>query len=538
MLPNLSENSSFPDFSKKEILQALDNVLSSDLFSRSSVLSSFLKFIVEETLEGNTEGLKEYTIAVNALGKPSEFNPQVDAIVRIHAGRLRRLLNEYYIRPGITDTIMIEVVKGTYVPVFRTHLINKPKLEITEKNQPVVFLRSKLTLAVLPFRNLCPDNDYQFFVDGFGEELTRIFSNFQDISVVAHHSTRKYASVPDDIRTIGTDLGVHYIINGSVMRTSEEIRVSVGLVETMNGNQIWSQTYNHALNIDNLIAIQDQIIKNISSVLGGYYGLIIQEDSKTHRKTIISIDSFDAVLWNYHFHMNFSLETYLQTRNALEEALHHNPNYATGLAMLSGLYLDAYALGYPTVEEPVMVAYELAKRAINIDPNCQHAYQEFGWANIYLKRKEEAIEAMENCLALNPSSVSSMGAIGFGMACVGEYKRAHVLLTKSLDLNPHCPWWFHLGFFLIYYNAKQYKKALEHANKIETSDVFLAPLTKAVAKVELGLIKDVQVDINNLKDNYSEINDNLEMYLNTFLLDTSIIDGIINGVKKATVGMA
>ena len=123
------ENLSLPGNSKKEVIGELGRILASDLFSRSPVLSNFLKFIVEETLEGNTDALKEYTIAVSALGKSHDFNPQTDAIVRIHAGRLRRLLNEYYAGPGAADSLKIEVVKGTYVPVFRTQTINKSTTE-------------------------------------------------------------------------------------------------------------------------------------------------------------------------------------------------------------------------------------------------------------------------------------------------------------------------------------------------------------------------------------------------------------------------
>src|SRR5690606_17184775 len=125
MLRKLYENNKLPH-SKEDILGALNRILSSELFARSSVFSSFLKFVVEETIEGRTDGLKEYTIGVNALGKSPDFNPQIDAIVRINAGRLRRLLNEYYTDQGIMDPLKIEVVKGTYVPVFRTQLIDKP----------------------------------------------------------------------------------------------------------------------------------------------------------------------------------------------------------------------------------------------------------------------------------------------------------------------------------------------------------------------------------------------------------------------------
>src|SRR5688572_27917356 len=118
--------------------------------------------------------------------------------------------------------------------------------------------------------------------------------------------------------------------------------------------------------------------------------------------------------------MNFSQESYLKTRQALEEALRHDPKYAQGLAVHAELILCAYSLGYPTAEDPVNEGYELAEKAIKIDPECQHAYQEYAWANIYLKRREEALRAMDRCLAINPASVSAMGTIGFGMACAGE----------------------------------------------------------------------------------------------------------------------
>lgn len=521
------------DYSRKEILEELKRILSSDLFSHSSVLSSFLQFIVEETIGGHTNELKEYTIGVSALGKNSDFNPQLDAIVRIHAGRLRRLLNEYYTGPGLTDPIRIEVIKGTYVPVFRLQKVDKPKGKADENNKPTQYARSKLILAILPFRNLCPDNEYQFFADGLGEELTRIFSTFQDIAVIAHHSTRKYSSVQTDMRIIGAELGVHYLITGSVRRSSKEIRINVGLAETTNSTQIWSKTYNYPLNIENLIHIQDQIIDNIFSILGGYYGFIIRDGTISSRKKAADVQSFDAALWNYYFHMNFSQETYMKTRQALEKALQHDPNNAMGLAMLAELYLDAYSLGYPTVSDPVNKGYQLAQKAVRTDPQCQHAYLIFAWANIHMKRKEEAIRALEYCLELNPSSISMTGSAGFGMACVGEYNRAYELLTQSLNLNPHCPWWFHLGFFFVYFHNGQYKKALEHAEKIDTTDVFLDPLIKAAAKGQLGLPYDAHSEIEMLTKKFSQIKANLKMYLNTFLMDDALVDNIMEGMKKA-----
>jgi len=528
------------------------------LFSGSAVLSGFLKFIVEETLEGNSDELKEYTIAVSALGKSADFNPQIDAIVRIHAGRLRRLLSEYYTGPGRTDPIRIEVVKGTYVPVFRTQLSQELRVE-DNGSQPEPedhgsasadrvggnissphHSRSKLTIAVLPFRNLCPENNYQFFVDGLGEELTRIFSLSRDISVIAHHSTRKYTTGQTDLRIIGQELGVHYLINGTVMRNDKEIRINVGLAETLNSNQLWSKSYKHVLGTEGLIDIQDKIMEDVFSILGGYYGFIIRTSVNSIKdRNIADLQSVDAVLWNYYFHMNFSIEAYLKTREALEKALKRDPNFATGLAMLGELYSTASVLNYPTVEDPLNKSYELTKRAIEIDPQCQRAYLEHGWACICLHKKEEALTALDYCLKLNPSSVAFTGSVGFDLACAGEYERAHVLLAQSIDLNPHCPWWFHLGFFFVYYHNRQFEKALEHANKIHTAgDVYYDPLTKIAAKGQLGLLSNTQNEIETLTKDFSHIVANLKMYLNTMILDDTLTDEIIAGARKAGLPVA
>ncbi len=201
--------------------------------------------------------------------------------------------------------------------------------------------------------------------------------------------------------------------------------------------------------------------------------------------------------------------------------------------MLAELYVLAHSLGYPTVKDPVKTALKLTKRALKIDPQSQHANQEYGWLNVYLQNKNEAVKALEYSLTLNPSSVSLMGGVGFNLACAGEYERAKVLLTQSLDLNPHCPWWFYLGFFLVYYQKQNYEKALEYANKIETVDVYLDPLTKAAAKGQLGLHDEAQDDIRQLNEKFSEIMSTLYASLDAFLLDKTLIDQIMEGAKKA-----
>jgi TolB-like protein len=529
----------FPGFTDKEILPELRRILSSDLFSRSKVLSAFLKFVVLETLAGRTDELKEYTIAVSGLGKSPDFNPQIDAIVRIHAGRLRRLLHEFYQGEGSESNIRIELVKGTYVPVFRSQQLNESSdiSDQTDNGKPTRFSRMKLTIAVLPFRNLCPNQDYEFFVDGLGEELTNIFSSFKEISVVAHHSTRRYSANLDDVCFIGGDLGTHYLINGSVKRSSKEIKVNVGLLETVEGTQIWSKSYSQLLDEEKIFDIQDQIINDVFATLSGHFGLIISNSAKNIvNLTQQSLTSFDAILWNYYVQQNHSQEAADKGRIALESALKKDSENVMCLVSLGDLYLFSYSLGYPTVEDPLNEALKLIKKAVTLDPQSQYAHLIYGWALIYLNKKEEAINALNYSIQLGAPSASYNGTLGFGLACAGEYEQAIVRLDESLKLNPYCPWWYNVGYYFIFFQKGCYQEALDYAVKINVSDdVYLKPLLKAAAMAELGLIAEATDEARFLTENFPHILKDLKASMNSFTLDHLLVDSIIAAVKKVGI---
>ena len=531
--------------SKKEIQIQLDLILSSALFSRSDVLTSFLKFIVEETLNGNATALKEYTIAVSALGKPSDFNPQINSLIRINAGRLRRLLNAYYEGPGINDVLKIEVVKGTYVPVFRKQIVgkNSGKNELINSkfnSKTVSYARSRLTLAVLPFRNLLPDNEYQFFVNGFGEELTQIFSTSEDIAVVSHFSTLKYANHDEDIRIIGADLGVHYVITGSVKRSDKKIKVNIGLVETMNGVQIWSKNYIHNLTNHKTIYIQDQINNDVFAILSGHYGFIIAETIRLVDDDMKKdLETFDAILWFHHAQLTNSEADFAESRKALEKILQNDPNNVMCLLILGDVYLSTYALGYTTIEDPINEAVLLIKKALLLAPSSQYAHMIQAWANIYLGKKKEAIDALEVSVRLAKLSPTYTGAIGFAFACAGEYERGQAMLEEFLNLNPYCPWWHYMGLFFGYFANEKYEKALQCTHKMNASeDVYLIPLLTVAVKGQLGLISNAKTEVKLLHENFPEIIANLKIYLGLIILDESLVDKIIQGAKKAGLPIA
>jgi adenylate cyclase len=508
--------------------EQLDRILVSDEFKQSTVLCNFLHFIVKETLEGNGPNLKEYTIGLGALGKRKDFNPQIDAIVRIHAGRLRRQLKVYYDTTGKNDPLIIEMVKGSYMPFFHTHR----KSEQNHSQIPQIQLRDhrKLTIGILPFRNLCADNTFQYFTEGFGEELTRMFSMHEELDVIAYHSMRMYQENPKDVRMIGKESQLHYLVSGNVMRNRDEIRVSAGLIEVIEGHQIWSKVYTHQIESDNLFDIQQRITEDIFATLGDYYGHILRDhSSRLFQEKKITLHAFDSAVWHYYFHMTFTQETYTQTVSALESAVKENPQYATGYAMLSNLYLDGMALGFNTVKDPILTASDLATKAVNLNSECQYAQIAVAWSSIVKKKKQPAIEAIEKAVLINPQNIAILGTSGFGMVCAGEYERGQQWLERSIMLNPNCPWWFYLGFSLIYYKKGEIMKAGEYAMKMNVPEVYLDLLMKIITFAD---VNDSEYTTATFRKRFPLIIKDLPMHLATILLDTDLIDMLLSDFDK------
>jgi TolB-like protein len=247
----------------EQVRKQLVSILSCEAIKNSQVISRFLEFVVEEKLSGRTAEIKEYTIVVKALGRPVDFNPQLDAIVRIHAGRLRRMLNEYYLGKGANDSIIIGIPKGTYIPIFE-HQSAGSKNEFLPTSidgnlpgtAPAIIVEDntdkKPVLAVYPFHNLSTTNEMNYFVEGVGEQLSIDLTRFQHLSVISYYSTWKYAERAKDFMELSKLTGANYVLTGSVRFIKDHVRFNVGLASAKSGIMIWTETYLRQLTVINV----------------------------------------------------------------------------------------------------------------------------------------------------------------------------------------------------------------------------------------------------------------------------------------------
>jgi TolB-like protein len=255
--------SSFP-FSDEAIFYQLKRIFLHPDFSRSEILRKFLLFIVHETLIGNTHNLKEYTIAVNVLGRPASFNPQKNCIVRIHAKRLRHALSQYYTDQVTDDQIIIGIPKGKYVPVFthRKQWDDKVKLNeiyagagLSSHNEPVTF-------SILPFTCICEDDTLKAFADSLCLQISASLMQVKKIFVLAYQAVKNLAEKYIDLKEFGSLVGFNHIITGGIYYIKGKIRITIQIVECRSYRQIWSDVFTCKAS-SNLFHIQDQICKHL-----------------------------------------------------------------------------------------------------------------------------------------------------------------------------------------------------------------------------------------------------------------------------------
>ena len=277
---------------REDIRDQVNRVLSSTQLSKSNILSGLLDFIVNETLAGRANELKEYNIGTQALKREDNFNPQLDSIVRIHAGRLRRALNEYYHEEGVKDPITIHVPKGSYVPTFELRSASDPVIfadknnsedegtaddnkEIAPKHTralPKLYFscKDKSSIAVLPFKKIGSGEALKYFSQGIGEYLNTELTLFENLKVLSYYSSRHIPRPMFDVRSIGAALEADYLITGSVQGFGNSVvRVYVRLNRIETGDQLWAHTYEQKDSSERYNHFLEDVVENILAAVTG-----------------------------------------------------------------------------------------------------------------------------------------------------------------------------------------------------------------------------------------------------------------------------
>jgi TolB-like protein len=275
---------------------ALEKILASPGFASAERLSRFLRFAVEEHLNGQTDKLKESFLGVELFGRKPSYDPRIDGVVRTEAVKLRARLKQYYDSDGREDELIIDMPKGGYVPAFRLRETKgRPTPAPSPSSRmvrwrpvaaavaallcfPAAFLAMKdrsflaraqaaeiPAIAVLPFVDLTPHHDHGYFCDGVTEEVVDSLTKMGGFRVAASTSSFAFRGTREDVREIGKRLSVAYVLEGTVRTENSVVRVTAQLVSTADGYGLWSETYTREMK--DVFAVQDGISRDIINKL-------------------------------------------------------------------------------------------------------------------------------------------------------------------------------------------------------------------------------------------------------------------------------
>jgi len=515
-------------FTRAQITEQVNKISSSSLLKNSPVLRQFLQFVVEETLVGNGERIKEYTIGTQVLGRKLDFDPQLDAIVRIHAGRLRRALNEFYSSEGKDDTMRISIPKGGYSAYFPSNGHNENYAYTTSR---IPDKSTKPVVAVMPFRNISNDAWGDSFCQGLGEFASTELACFKELSLISYSSCLNAASKTKDIREMSSLVGAEYILTGSIYIGHHDLRVLLQLTRGDSGKQLWSNTFERKVTEANLFEIQQEIVTLITGSLGGYYGVIYRDVVETLRRSA-DYHAYSAIVWYDQFLKHLDKNTFDQACEALEDAVRGDPEYALAWAVLGEIYCMGVMMGFLRRDDQMAAAIKSANLAVKLDPLCQHAYQALARTYVMMRNKAGAVAASEKCIALNPRAANFTARIGVFMIYVGEYERGANILKTSLHINPYFPWMSAVALSLYHFHRNEFHESKEWAEKVDMPQMMWAQILKVAALAQLGEMEEAKREIDAVLVQKPDLTILGRTYIGNFILDEDLIDKIIASLEK------
>jgi adenylate cyclase len=490
-------SSSTGELTPDSVRATLDKILSSPGFANADRLSRFLRYTVEETLNGQTDKLKESLLGIDVFGRKPTYDPRVDAVVRTEAVKLRARLRDYYESEGREDEIIIDLPKGGYIPAFRfrdklppvtaTEVVEKPGPDWKPALAGALILavlalsiywttrsRARLgdprptelsSIAVLPFADLSPEKDQEYFCDGMTEEIIDALSKIGGIRVVARTSSFAFKGKQQDIREIGKKLNVAAVLEGSVRKDGNRLRVTAQLNSVADGYHLWSETYERELK--DVFTVQDDISRAIVNTLQ----LKLSSRGVQPNSSPQNVETYELYLQGRYHWSRWRTEGAEQAIHYFEAAIQKDPKYAPAYAGVAYSYCWLGFFGALPPNEAMPRARQAAEKALSLDDSLAAAHTalayvkalyefdwpvaerefkraiqlnagdsdaHFGYGIVYLAplgRMDEAVHEMQVARDLDPLSPIEHNYLGLAFQFVGKRAEAIAEYKRALDLD-------------------------------------------------------------------------------------------------------
>ena len=495
----------------RAIRAELDRIMKSGPFQQSRRRQRFLEYIVSEALAGRGERLKGYNVGLEVFDRPETFDPLADPVVRVEAARLRDKLREYYETEGLGDPVRIELPKGSYAPliVIRTTVTERseqtdPHVARSPASQPwlapllddrplagaiiatlliLLFtfnawrvpqtspqMTEKASIAVMPFASIGDDPLWRRFAEGMTEDIITDLSQSKDLFVVSRHSTEVYRGKSIDVRDVGRELGVRYVLDGGIQPSGNRIRVTAQLIDARTGGHVWSNRYNRPA--ADLFSVQSDVTEQIAATLAGYQGAVAEaERSLIRRKPPADLTAYEHYLLGMEAKHGgasggITKEGLEDAERNFRKALEIDPQLARAYVGLAYVYEYRLDLGIDAAEQNFSRLAQVARNAVQLDPNDGETQLVLGHAYSYQGMPDKALEQFAKAEALAPNNADVLILIAWYLPQLDQPERAVSLAEKAIRLNPHYPNWYNQGLRYVYFYAGKFETAVKYTKLV------------------------------------------------------------------------
>ena len=322
---------------------------------------------------------------------------------------------------------------------------------------PTSFRADKPAVAVLPFENMSGDPEQTYFSDGMTEDVITELSRFRELIVIARNSTFSFRGQSVDVRDVGRSLGAGYVVEGSVRRAGDRVRITAQLVDATNGAHLWAEKYDRA--VEDVFAIQEEIAQNIVATVAQR----VRDDIElaARRRPPEDIRAYDLFLQAQRISDVFTPEAQQRTQELLEQALQIDPTFArayTGLAFVH-LRMDEGMWAPREPDEYRLTALRLAEQALALDPNDPRVQYTLGFMCLFVREFDRAEHHLDLARGMNPNDPIIQMVWAWFQACIGRPERGLAAAEIAFKLNPRHPPFYNSLFARVLFHLGRYSEA-------------------------------------------------------------------------------